>query len=248
MKKLLQIKPLILSRLRKPFDHPEWIFELKHGGLRSVAYVSDGDCKLISRNATVFRRFPRLSESLSKLPVRNAVLDGEIICMDGDDVSVFDQLMFRRGVPYFYAFDLMWLNGYDLRAMRLVERKERLKKLILKSSDPALLYADHVDGYGVDFFRIVCERNLEGIVAKHRASPYSSAAKWIKIKNPAYTPAERRHEMFEKAEHRRTIASGGTGSGEVDSVHRLEERGRSVDRGGDDRREGIRRKAYNVPQ
>lgn len=85
--------------------------------------------------------------------------------------------MFRRGVPYFYAFDLMWLNGYDLRAMRLLDRKERLKKLIVRSNEPALLYADHVDGYGVDFFRMICEKNLEGIVAKHRASPYSKAAK-----------------------------------------------------------------------
>src|SRR5690349_1472380 len=65
-----------------------------------------------------------------------AILDGEIICMDGDGVSQFNKLLFRRGVPYFYAFDLMWLNGYDLRAMRLLDRKERFKKLVLRSNEP----------------------------------------------------------------------------------------------------------------
>jgi ATP-dependent DNA ligase len=122
-----------------------------------------------------------------------------IICLDGDGISIFDQLMFRRGVPYFCAFDLMWLNGYDLSAMRLVERKERPKRLILKSGDLALLYADHVDGYGVDFFRIICERNLEGIIAKHRASPYLSSAKSIKLKNPDYTRAKDRQDLFKRA-------------------------------------------------
>ena len=97
--------------------------------------------------------------------------------------------MFRRGHPYFYAFDLMWLNGHDLRGLRLIERKERLKKLIVRADSPALLYADHVDGYGIDFFRIICEKNLEGIVAKPRASLYDSSAKWVKIKNAKYTQA-----------------------------------------------------------
>jgi bifunctional non-homologous end joining protein LigD len=199
MKKLPQIKPLTLTRLRKPFDHPEWIFELKHDGFRGVAYIEAANCKLISRNATVFRRFPQLCESLSKLAVRNAILDGEIICLDGDGISVFDQLMFRRGVPYYYVFDLMWLNGKDLRARPLLDRKKRLKKLVMQAANPALLYADHVDQFGVDFFQMICDKDLEGIMAKHRASPYSPAAKWIKIKNPAYTQAERRHELFERA-------------------------------------------------
>ena len=118
-------------------------------------------------------------------------------------------------MPYFYAFDLMWLNGYDLRAMRLLDRKERLKKLALRSNEPALLYADHVDGYGVDFFRMICEKNLEEIVGKHRASLYSKAAKWVKIKNPAYSQNERRHELFESAKgvnKRHTAETGSANS------------------------------------
>jgi ATP-dependent DNA ligase len=76
MRKLPHIAPLTLTRQREPFDDADWLFELKHDGFRGVAYVSAGDCKLISRNANVFRRFPQLCESLSKLPVRNAILDG----------------------------------------------------------------------------------------------------------------------------------------------------------------------------
>ena len=184
MKQLPKISPLILRRLRQPFDHPEWIFELKHDGFRGMANVSHGRCELVSRNGNVFRRFNPLSEALGKLRVKDAILDGEIICIDGEGVSQFNELLFRRGVQYFYAFDLIWLNGNDLRNVRLIDRKERLKKLVIRAGNPSLLYADHVDAYGIDFFRMICEKDLEGIVAKHQASPYASTAKWIKIKNP----------------------------------------------------------------
>jgi bifunctional non-homologous end joining protein LigD len=197
MKKLPRISPLTLTRRREPFDHPDWVFELKHDGFRAVAYISEGECKLVSRRGNVFTRLPALHQALSKLTIRNAILDGEIICLDETGVSRFNALLFRRGQPYFYAFDLLWLNGHDLRSLRLLERKERLKKLILKADSGAVLYADHIDGYGVDFFRMTCEKNLEGTVAKHRASHYDASAKWIKIKNPAYTQKEGRHELFE---------------------------------------------------
>ena len=64
---LPKIAPLTLTRLRKPFDHPEWIFELKHDGFRGMAYVSDGQCQLVSRNGNVFRRFNQLCDSLGRL-------------------------------------------------------------------------------------------------------------------------------------------------------------------------------------
>jgi len=136
--------------------------------------------------------------------VKNAILDGEIICINGDGVSMFNELMFRRGVLYFYAFDLVWLNGRDLRKLGLLERKERLKKLVMQANNPALLYADHIDQYGTDFFRMICDKDLEGIVAKHREHRYDSSAKWIKIKNPAYTQSKNRHELFERGGHAKT--------------------------------------------
>jgi len=76
MKKLPQILPLKLTGLREPFDHPDWLFELKHDGFRSIAYVSDDGCQLVSRRTNRFRSFNLLSESLGDLPVMGAILDG----------------------------------------------------------------------------------------------------------------------------------------------------------------------------
>ena len=171
---------------------------MKIDGFRSLAYIENGKCNLVSRNGNTFRNFKDLAQWIGEhLRVENAVIDGEIACVDELGRSVFNELLFRRGQPYFYAFDLLWLDGQDLRSLRLIERKERLKNLIQRSNSPSLLYADHVDGYGIDFFRMICEKNLEGMVAKHRASLYDASAKWTKIKNRAYTLTERRHELFE---------------------------------------------------
>jgi bifunctional non-homologous end joining protein LigD len=200
--KLPKISPLTLTRRRGPFDHPDWVFELKQDGFRGMAYIAEGKSKLLSRTDHVFQRFGLLRKLLANLPVQSAIIDGEIVCLDEEGVSQFHELMFRRGVPYFYAFDLVWLNGEDLRQLPLIERKDRLRKLILDANNPALLYADHVEQYGCDFFRMICEKNLEGIVAKQRESPYSKSAKWIKITNPTYTQSERRNELFEKPKRR----------------------------------------------
>jgi|SRR5580692_2226236 bifunctional non-homologous end joining protein LigD len=97
----------------KPFDHPHYIFELKHDGFRAVAYIDADDCKLISRNSNAFPSFASLKESLCKLPVDNAILDEEIICMDKVGRSQFNELLSRKGAPVFYAFDLLWLDGED---------------------------------------------------------------------------------------------------------------------------------------
>jgi len=186
MNRLPQISPLTLRRLREPFDNSDWLFELKMDGFRSIVYVSEDGCRLVSRRTNRFRSFNLLSESLGDLPVMDAILDGELVCLDNDGRSVFNELLFRRSRPYFYAFDLLWLNGRDLRKEPLRRRKDLLKELIMESRNPLLLYADHVDQYGTDFFRMICERNLEGVVAKPRDSRYDSSAKWIKIKNPNY--------------------------------------------------------------
>jgi bifunctional non-homologous end joining protein LigD len=207
MKKLPRITPLTLTRKREPFDHPEWLFELKHDGYRSLAYVSDKSCQLISRNNNLFQRFSPLCASLGQLRVKNAILDGELICIDGEGVSQFNELMFRRGVPYFYAFDLMWLNGRDLRQLPLIQRKERLRSLILKANNPVLLFADYIPEFGVDFFRMICEKNLEGIVAKQRDGCYDRSARWIKVKNPQYTQSKDRSELFDKSPDKKVSAA-----------------------------------------
>ena len=195
--KLPRIEPLSLTRVPEPFDDPDWVFEIKHDGFRGIAYVADKTCRLVSRNANVFKKFNALSDVLAKLQVQNAIIDGEVACIDANGVSQFNELMFRPGMPYFYAFDLMWLNGNDLRPQPLIERKQRLRELVLKANNPALLYADHIDEYGRDFYRMICQKDLEGIVAKRRDSQYHPSAKWKKIKNPGYSQSRNRHKLFE---------------------------------------------------
>jgi bifunctional non-homologous end joining protein LigD len=96
----------------------------------------------------------------------------------------------------------LWLDGEDLRRISLIERKKRLKKLVKRSKNRALLLADHINGRGADLYQMICEGNLEGIAAKRKNSKYSTSARWIKIKNPTYTQSEGRHELFDSRKAR----------------------------------------------
>ena len=185
-----------LRLVREPFDHPDYIFELKHDGFRAVAYLQNGECKLVSRNQRNLG-FEALKRSLAKLPVENAILDGEVICLDAKGVSQFNQLLSRKGEPVLYAFDLLWLEGEDLRQRPLIERKKRLARLVRSAKCPRLLYAQHVEGKGKKFFDEICARDLEGIVAKRKLGIYKDdATGWLKVKNRTYSQAEGRHELL----------------------------------------------------
>jgi bifunctional non-homologous end joining protein LigD len=197
MNSLPRIEPMKLSLRTEPFDHPDYLFELKHDGFRSLAYVADGKCQLVSRRRNFYKRFGSLSEAIAGLKVKSAILDGEIVCLDSEGRSVFYELLFKRGEPIFYAFDLLWLDGKDLRQLPLIERKSILRSVVKRTKKNRILFADHILGWGIEFFRTVCEQNLEGIVAKHKDGIYTSAAYWLKIKNPKYTEAEGRRELFE---------------------------------------------------
>src|SRR5262249_62242098 len=95
----------------------------------------------------------------------DAILDGEIVCLAADGRSLFHHLLFRRDWPYFMAFDVLQIDGEDLRSHPLIERKRRLRA-IMPRVDSRILYLPHVERCGVDLFRRVCEHDLEGIVAK----------------------------------------------------------------------------------
>ena len=186
-----------LTRIAKAFDDPDYIFELKHDGFRAIAYVEACECKLVSRNSNQFKSFLSLKESLGKIPVKNAILDGEVVCLDSNGVSQFNELMSRKGKPVFYAFDLLWLNGDDLRSLRLIERKRRLDELVQRSRSHAIICAQHIEGLGIGLFEEICARDLEGIVAKRKLGIYkSNGLGWKKIKNPKYSQAEGRHDLF----------------------------------------------------
>jgi ATP-dependent DNA ligase len=110
----------------------------------------------------------------------------------------FYNLMRRRSPQHYYAFDILWLDGKDVRPLPLIERKRILRRVVPSQPSP-LRYADHFHGRGVDLFRLVCESDLEGIVAKLKNGPvYSGGDLLVKIKNQRYSQAEGRHELFEK--------------------------------------------------
>ncbi len=140
------------------------------------------------------------------MPVGEAVLDGEIACLDGDGKPIFNHLLWRRGTPTFCAFDLLWLDGKDLRSRPLVERKAALRKLTSASPSACVLYVDGIEGKGTELFKAVCEADLEGIVAKRRDGLYTpEETSWVKIKNRAYSQAVGRHELFEKRNAARAL-------------------------------------------
>src|SRR5262245_65117982 len=123
-----KISPLELQQIQAPFDHPEWVFEVKYDGFRALAYVEEGRCTLVSRNDNAFKRFDGLRVALPNdlNGVVDAVIDGEVVVLDSKGRALFNELMHSRSTPVFAAFDLLWLNGVDLRAEPLLDRKARL--------------------------------------------------------------------------------------------------------------------------
>ena len=143
--------------------------------------------------------FPALDLALPlEFRGRSAVLDGEIVCLDGDGKPNFRDLLFRRGEPRFIAFDILWSDGEDLRRLPLIERKRQLRGMVPIGSD-RLLSCDHIEGDGHGLFRLACEHDLEGIVAKRKLDPYSSESTgWLKIRNTSYSQWIDREELFER--------------------------------------------------
>jgi bifunctional non-homologous end joining protein LigD len=143
---LPRIRPMRPRLVREPFDHPDYIFELKHDGFRTVVYIQNRECKILSRNSNQLR-FKSLRENLARLQVQDAIIDGEIICIDDDGVSRFNHLLDRKHESVLYAFDLLWINGVDLRRQPLLERKKQLESLVRRSG-LRLMYAQHVEKDG----------------------------------------------------------------------------------------------------
>lgn len=194
--------PVPLGRSEKPFDDPNWVFEIKHDGFRALALIENGHCWLVSRRKHKFNSFGDLAAALGReLKVEMAILDGELAVPDEHGRSVFASIMKRRKDVRYYAFDILWLNGQDLRGLPLLARKQILKRLLPRGSTH-VLYVDHVRGAGSKVYRLACELDLEGIVAKKADSPYEenwSNPYWIKIKNPNYSQKEGRADLFQRA-------------------------------------------------
>jgi len=192
-----------LKRHPHAFSHPEWLFEIKHDGFGALAVIRNGRCELVSRNGNSFTSFETLRmEFPRELGASDAVLDGEIVCLDETGKSQFNELLFRRGEPRFFAFDVLWCEGADLRFDGLLERNRKLRALVPPRGE-RLLYCDHIERQGEELFRLACENDLEGIVAKPKNSPYvfrESETHWLKIRNLEYSQWLGRDELFSRSQ------------------------------------------------
>ncbi len=181
------VYPMLATLADEPFNNDEWLFEIKWDGYRAVTYLKDGKAKLLSRNQSAFTQkyFP-VTEALQSLDF-NAVLDGEIIAIDENNLANFQLLQNWQNTPaqlQLFVFDILWLEGYDVTAIPLIHRKDLLRK-ILPQDHEIIKYSDHIAGEGKNFFDAAAKQGLEGIMAKKSNSLYklnSRSESWLKIK------------------------------------------------------------------
>jgi len=181
------VTPMLATLVREPFDHPDWVFEVKWDGYRAVAEIRDGDVALYSRNLiSLNQKYVPIVDALRKLRFE-AVLDGEIVVVDDRGHPDFQLLQNYQksgsGHLLYYVFDLLYFQGHDLTSLPLFSRKELLKKILPSASK--IRFSDHVGKDGVLFFHVVKGKGLEGIIAKHAQSAYQMGKRsrqWLKVK------------------------------------------------------------------
>lgn len=181
------VKPMLATLTDEPFDGNDWLFEIKQDGYRTIAEVEAGSVQLYSRNNLSFTtRFAPIAEALASTD-HEAVYDGEVVVLDDKGRSSFQLLQnFNEtgaGDIHYFIFDLLYLDGRDLRNLPLIERKNILQTVI--PDQPLLHYSDHVEETGKAFFDLLREQNLEGMIAKRKESRYQTGKRtrdWLKIK------------------------------------------------------------------
>jgi bifunctional non-homologous end joining protein LigD len=193
-------EPCLPRPAKEPPVGADWIHEIKHDGFRVLAKRQGPRVRLISRNARdLTHRFPLIAAAISSLASDSCVIDGEAIVCDGNGLSVFELIRnYRHGSSAtLCAFDLLELNGQDLRDRPIEERKAALK-MLLRPPHLGISYNRHFDVEGSIVFHHACKLGCEGIVSKRLGSPYRAgrSADWVKVKNPK-APAVKREDEEE---------------------------------------------------
>jgi bifunctional non-homologous end joining protein LigD len=191
------IHPMLATLVDEPFSDPEWLYEIKWDGYRAVAFIHGGDVRLVSRNGLdMTRQYPELHSLPDYVRAQSAVVDGEIVAFDEQGRPSFSMMQQRTGIGtqgrrlgagntdipvMYYAFDLIYLDGYDLRRVNLEERKRVLSEALAESS-VVKFSEDFPDG--LQLYEAAKQQNLEGVVAKRRRSCYieKRSREWLKIK------------------------------------------------------------------
>jgi bifunctional non-homologous end joining protein LigD len=190
------VHPMLATSVEKPFDDAEWLFEIKWDGYRAVSFLQDGKVRLVSRNQNELTgEFPELRELSKLIKAKSAVLDGEVVALDEQGRASFSLMQQRTGIRkggrrvgarrelqiVYYLFDLLYLDGYDLRQVALEQRKQALAQIVAPSD--LVRYSDHFP-QGLALFEVAKQKGLEGILAKKRLSHYEErrSREWLKIK------------------------------------------------------------------
>jgi bifunctional non-homologous end joining protein LigD len=188
--RLPPMEPIGLVPRTDAFDDPEWVFEPKYHGFRGLVYAENSRCEIRSRRDTPLKPFRDLWDRVAEvLAAREVILDGEIVSLNRQGKPVFHDLLRGQGFLAFAAFDLLWLDGRDLRPCPLAERKQLLGTLLPQDTGP-LYKILSIEEHGRALFGAVKKMGLEGIVAKRKGEPYASETIWYTIRNPHYTPKE----------------------------------------------------------
>jgi bifunctional non-homologous end joining protein LigD len=183
------IEPQLASPVDQPPEGKHWIHEIKHDGYRTQLVIERGQAPVFSRNGHDWSdRYPSIIRAAAKLRCKSAIIDGEAIVQNGHGASDFEELqsaLRKHGHNIIlYAFDLLHLDGKDLRQQTLLDRRAELHALIGDDDQSLIQFSDEFDGDGPTLFKACGEMGLEGIVSKHALAPYRSGRSktWLKTK------------------------------------------------------------------
>jgi bifunctional non-homologous end joining protein LigD len=169
--------PMLATKIGAPFSRTGWLFEPKWDGYRAICFFRDGQARFTSRNQRdLTKRFPELQAMAKSIKASTAIIDGEIVAIDGNGVQCFEQLQNHKrdcAIIYF-AFDLLFVDGESLTEVPLIQRKAHLRRILPKSIAGRLRFTDHVIDRGLDLFAALEAQQFEGMVAKRADSLYVS--------------------------------------------------------------------------
>lgn len=183
------ISPQLAVLVDRPPEGEDWLHEIKFDGYRLLAIKKNNKTKLLTRNNQDWTKiFPEIESAINQLPIKNIILDGEVVALDKKQHSNFQLLQnlikTKKKNLFYYLFDVIYYDQYDLSHCPLIQRKEVLQDLIAHAEHKIIRFSDHMISHGNQFFHQACKHGLEGIISKRIDSPYiqSRHSNWLKSK------------------------------------------------------------------